>query len=116
MLPATAVGSLIAATVAVFATSGDLQVSTHDLVICFIWGAVISSVGHFLVVTSSRHLGGAELTLLILIEFILGPIWVWLVINEVPGLMTLAGGAIVLIAVASHAIISMRVLEKVRPD
>ncbi len=108
MLPATAVGSLIAAMVAVFATSGDLQVSMHDLAICFTWGAVISSAGHFLVVTSSRHLGGAELTLLILIEFVLAPIWVWLLINEVPGMMTLAGGAIVLFAVAGHAMFSMR--------
>ncbi|MCP4049054.1 MAG: DMT family transporter [Gammaproteobacteria bacterium] len=108
MLPATAIGSLIAAMVAVFVTIGDLQVSMHDLVICFVWGAVISSVGHFLVVTSSRHLGGAELTLLILIEFVLAPIWVWLLINEVPGMMTLAGGAIVLFAVAGHAMFSMR--------
>jgi len=108
MLPATAIGSLIAALVAAFMLSGDFQIPQHDLVICFFWGAVISSAGHFLVVSSSRHLGGAELTLLILIEFILGPIWVWIVINEVPSNLTLTGGAIVLFAVASNAIYTMR--------
>jgi len=112
MLPATAVGSLIAVLVAALATSGDLQVPMRDLVICFAWGAIISSAGHFLVVSSSRHLGGAELTLLILIEFILGPIWVWLLINEVPSKMTLIGGAIVLFAVASHAMLSMRLFRE----
>lgn len=112
MLPATAVGSLIAVLVAALATSGDLQVSLRDLMICFGWGAIISSAGHFLVVASSRHLGGAELTMLILIEFILGPIWVWLVINEVPSKTTLLGGAIVLFAVAGHAILSMRFFRK----
>ncbi len=112
MLPATAVGALIALVVAAFMTGGKLQVPLHDLIICFFWGAVISSVGHFLVVTSSRHLGGAELTLLILIEFILGPIWVWLLINEVPSNMTLVGGAIVLLAVASHALFFMRQAAK----
>ena len=108
MLPATAVGALFAALVAIFMTDGDYQVSWRDLAICITWGAVISSAGHFLVVTSSRCLPGAELTLLILIEFLLGPIWVWLFINEVPSAMTLIGGAVVLSAVGGHAVVSMR--------
>jgi len=112
MLPATAIGALIALLVAVLMTNGDLQVPLRDLAICFVWGAIISSAGHFLVVFSSRHLGGAELTLLILIEFILGPIWVWLLINEEPSKMTMAGGVIVLIAVASHAMFSIRQTRK----
>jgi len=108
MLPATAIGSLIAMLVATYMTNGDIQIPLRDLVICFVWGAVISSVGHFLVITSSRHLGGAELTLFILIEFILGPIWVWLIINEVPSKMTLIGGAIVMLAVVSHVVVSLK--------
>ena len=112
MLPATAIGSLIALLVAAVMTSGDIQVPLRDLMICFFWGAIISSTGHFLVVTSSRYLGGAELTLLILIEFILGPIWVWLFINEIPSGMTLIGGSIVLLAVASHALYSTRQVQK----
>ncbi len=112
MLPATAIGSLIAMVVAAFMVSGELQISLHDLMICFAWGAIISSAGHFLVVSASRHLGGAELTLLLLIEFVLGPIWVWLLINEIPSEMTLVGGSIVLLAVAGHAMFAKRHFQK----
>ena len=51
---------------------------------------------------------GRVLTLLILLEFILGPIWVRLLIYEVPSEMTLIGGAVVLAAVGGHAVASMR--------
>ena len=57
---------------------------------------------------ASRHVPGAELTLLILIEFILAPRWVWLVIDERPSLATLIGGGLVMAAVASRAIWSFR--------
>ncbi len=108
MLPATAVGALFAATIAAFMVDGGFHVSGRDLAICLIWGGVISCVGHFLVVTASRQLAGAELTLIILIEFILGPIWVWLFINEVPSVMTLIGGTVVLSAVCGHVLAAMR--------
>ena len=50
---------------------------------------------------ASRYVPGAELTLLVLIEFILSPMWVWLV-----SVATLIGGALVLASVASRAIAS----------
>ena len=61
-----------------------------------------------LFVVASRHLAAAEVTLLMLTEFVLGPVWVWLVIAEVPSSYTLLGGAIVLSAVAGRAIVDMR--------
>ena len=51
---------------------------------------------------------GAELMLLVLVEFVLGPIWVWLFVNEIPRAATLVGGAVVLVAVASRAALSLR--------
>jgi len=108
MLPATAIGALLAALVAIFMVKGDYLVTGRDLGICLIWGAIISSVGHLLVVTGSRHIQGAELTLLILPEFIFAPLWVWLFVNEVPGPMTLIGGAVVLLVAGGRALVTMR--------
>ena len=51
---------------------------------------------------------GAELTLLILIEFILSPMWVWLLAGEEPSRATLIGGALVIASVASRALMSFR--------
>ncbi|MEM7292107.1 MAG: hypothetical protein AAF420_01770, partial [Pseudomonadota bacterium] len=39
---------------------------------------------------------------------ILGPIWVWIGVGEVPSLYTIAGGAIVLGAICFQAILGMR--------
>lgn len=55
---------------------------------------------------ASRYVPGAELTRLVLIEFILSPMWVWLVIDKRPSVATLIGGALVLASVASRAIAS----------
>lgn len=108
MLPAVAIGALFAALVAVFMVDGDYLLTGRDLGICLIWGAIISSVGHLLIVIGSRHIPGAELTLLILPEFIFAPLWVWLFVNEVPGPMTLIGGAVVLSAAGGRALVTMR--------
>jgi drug/metabolite transporter (DMT)-like permease len=108
MLPTAAVGALLAALVAAVMTEGDFGVSGHDLALCLLWGGGVSCAAHFLIVAASRTLSGAELTLLILVEFILGPTWVWLFINEQPSATTLVGGAIVLSAVTGHALWSLR--------
>jgi drug/metabolite transporter (DMT)-like permease len=50
-------------------------------------------------VAASKHLLAAELTLFMLLEFTLGPIWVWIFVNEVPTSWTLIGGSVVIIAV-----------------
>ena len=81
--------------------------STHFLVICLTLGGIISCMGYVFFVIASRRLSNAELTLLTLIEFILGPIWVWMFINEVPNDLSLIGGAVVLSAVGGHALFSM---------
>jgi drug/metabolite transporter (DMT)-like permease len=108
MLPTAAVGAVLAAAVAAFNLDGGIAVSAHDLALCLIWGGVLSCAAHFLIVVTARRLSGAELTLLLLVEFILGPAWVWLFINEEPSATTLLGGAIVLGSVAAYAAASMR--------
>lgn len=108
MLPTAAVGAILATIAAAIIVEGDVVVSAQDVTLCLVWGAVLSCAAHFLIVTTSRALPGAELTLLLLVEFILGPAWVWIFINEQPSVTTLAGGAIVLAAVAGYAVASMR--------
>lgn len=107
-LPATVIAALFATVVGAFMAGGDIAVSWHDLALCLVWGAGASSVALLLVILASRHLAGAELSLIILLEFILAPTWVWLAVDEVPSEITLIGGAIVLTAVGGHTLLSMR--------
>jgi drug/metabolite transporter (DMT)-like permease len=43
-----------------------------------------------------------------LLESVLGPIWVWLALDEAPGSYTLAGGALVLLTLAANAAWAMK--------
>jgi len=108
MLPTAAVGAILATIAAAVMMEGDVGVSGRDFILCLIWGGILSCAAHMLIVTTSRVLPGAELTLLLLIEFILGPAWVWIFINEQPSVTTLTGGAIVLAAVGGYTLAAMR--------
>lgn len=56
----------------------------------------------------ARYLPAAEVTLLMLIEMVLGPVWVWAFLGEVPPTTTLIGGLIILLSVASQSYFSLR--------
>lgn len=73
--------------------------------------AVLATMGVFqiglpcmLLVLAARTLSAPEIALLGLLEVVLGPLWAWLGAGEVPGGATLAGGAIVLAALAGNEI------------
>ena len=56
----------------------------------------------------SSDLAAAELTLFMLLEFALGPVWVWLFVNEIPSRWTLLGGSLVVAAVITRALVEWR--------
>ena len=51
----------------------------------------------------ARLIPAAEVALITLLEIVRGPLWVWIALSEQPGATTLAGGAVVLAAVALQA-------------
>ena len=108
MLPVVILGTMLGALNAAFMSGWALSISFHDVALLFIWGALLSGVVHAIFAWSSRHVPGAELTLLILIEFILSPMWVWLLAGEEPSRATLIGGVLVIASVASRALLSFR--------
>ena len=108
MLPVVILGTALGGLNAAFMSGFALSIPLHDIALLFLWGAVLSGAVHVIFTWSSRHVPGAELTLLILIEFILSPMWVWLVIDERPSPATLIGGALVIASVASRALLSFR--------
>ena len=64
--------------------------------------------GLILYTVGSKILPAVELTLLSLAEVILGPIWVFLFLDETASVNTLIGGAIVLLAIAGNALAGTR--------
>ena len=86
----------------------DFQISWHDLGLCLLQGMVISAICNSLFAYAARSVPAAELTLFTLLETVLAPVWVWLVIDETPTVLTLIGGTIILIAILGHAYRAIR--------
>ena len=107
MIPAICLGGLVGAALG-FAMSDTLVLSGHDFALCLFLGVVQYMGGFVLITLGARYLPAAEVALLSLAETVLAPIWVWIGVGEVPALLTLAGGAIVLSAVVAQAVTGMR--------
>lgn len=108
MYPVALVSTLGIMLVAAIARVGNWAIPWHDIVLCFFWGSVITGLAHWMFIAASRHLVAAELTLFMLLEFSLGPVWVWLFVAESPTRGTILGGSIVIAAVAAWALLQMQ--------
>lgn len=82
--------------------------SLRDILLCAVMGVFSIGLGMLLFVKGLRYISAAEAGLLSLLESILAPLWVWLAIGEQPRPLALLGGAIVLGAVAAHAVLHAR--------
>ena len=108
MLPTLILSNGIVIVVALALRWDNLDISWNDLLLCFILGGLLSATVNTLFIIASKHLFAAELTLFMLLEFTLGPIWVWIFINEIPSQWTLIGGSVVVIAVLIKTISEIR--------
>ncbi|WP_423908598.1 DMT family transporter [Candidatus Spongiihabitans sp.] len=107
MVPATGLSGLLTFAVAAIMVS-DLNITAHDLLICIVLGSLQFGLGFFLLTLGTRFIPAAEVALFALSESALGPIWVWIGVNEVPGNYTFFGGGIVLASVITYSLIAIR--------
>jgi drug/metabolite transporter (DMT)-like permease len=98
MAPATCLSQvLVLACAAPFAHAS--QVRSGDLVLLASLGVGQIGLGFVFLTIGGRLIPAAEVALITLLEVVLGPLWVWLVLSERPGIATLVGGVVVLGAV-----------------
>ena len=114
MLPALLISSLLIIGISFVVIGGDLDIPLNDVLLSLFWGGCLSGFVNWMFIIASRHLAAAEVTLIMLLEFALGPIWVWLFIDEIPTRWTLIGGAVVITAVAVRAILEL--MHKSQPE
>lgn len=113
MTPATCLGTLIAGSFAATQLS-SFAVSGVDMGFLFAFGALNLGLGLAFFATGARMIPAAYAALLGTFETLLGPVWVWLVHDEVPSGRTILGGAIVFCALIVH--IGLQFRRMARPQ
>jgi len=98
MAPAICLSQLLV--LGVFAPLADpAAVTRRDLGLLVLLGVGQMGLGLAFLTVGARLIPAAEVALITLLEVVLGPLWVWIGYSETPGLATVVGGAVVIVAV-----------------
>jgi drug/metabolite transporter (DMT)-like permease len=107
MTPALALSGLIAAGVAAgFAL--PLAVRATDVVILLLAGLFLVPVAVALLMQGPRLLPAPEVSLVLLLEMVLGTLWVWAFLGEAPSREALLSGTVIVATVGIHSVIQWR--------
>ena len=79
--------------------SSTVMISPHDIFLGFLAGFFQIGFGFIFITIGARTTPSAMVGIIMLSESVLGPIWAFLFVSEIPSLYGLIGGAIILFAV-----------------
>ena len=82
----------------------NFAISTKDIWLAFLLGVPQLAFGFIFITIGSRTTPAVMVGLLMLMESIFAPIWVWLFYNEIPPASVLIGGIIILSAVVMKSL------------
>ena len=102
LVPAALIGKLFVAIFAFFFVD-TFRLVESDILIVPLMCIMCVAIPFVLVTIAPRYIPAEEVNLFFLLETIIGPIWVWFIINEEPSLRTLQGGFIIILTILIHS-------------
>ena len=106
MAPAAVLATVLTALVAL-PLAVPFETTPRDLVLLAFFGVGQFGTGFLLFVAGARLIPAAQSSLIGMLETVLGPLWVWLVLNEQPGAASLTGGALILAALLANTLVDL---------
>jgi drug/metabolite transporter (DMT)-like permease len=103
----TWLNNLVCAVLVLPFVKAPFALSTDQLLIVAIMGSVQLGLPYFLFSRGLRTIPLQEAALIALIEPVLNPVWVALIVGEIPSFATLTGGALILTALAVRYLIPL---------
>ena len=107
LVPSAVIGKLCVAVFALFFVESFALVES-DLIIVPLMSVMCVAIPFVLVTIAPRFIPAEEVNLFFLLETIIGPIWVWLIINEKPSLEALQGGLVIIVTIAIHSFLKLK--------
>ena len=102
LVPSAVIGKLCVAIFAFFFVDTFALVE-KDIIFVPLMCIMCVAIPFVLVTIAPRFIPAEEVNLFFLLETIIGPFWVWLVINEQPSIETIQGGTIIILTIAVHS-------------
>lgn len=106
MIPATAISGLLTACFA-FVPADFVMLDLRSILLLASLGIVLS-VAFALLTLGPRYISAPEVSLLMPLETVLGPLLIWWVIGERPADAALVGGSVVIGALTLHSLLGLR--------
>ena len=107
LVPSAVIGKLCVAVFAYFFVDSFSLIKT-DLIIVPLMCIMCVAIPFVLVTIAPRYIPAEEVNLFFLLETIIGPFWVWLIINEQPSFETILGGAVIILTIAVHSFLKLK--------
>ena len=109
-----AFGTLLAAVaVAWFAQPGSLSVASWGWLA--LNGLLVMPAASACMMLGPRYVSAPIVAMFFLLETVLTPIWMWMIFNELPSTASLAGGAIIFVALLAHSVWKLQERAERRP-
>jgi len=103
ILPVISTSGLLTALI-ILPLAQPFSVTQDDMGYLLIMGIYMLPVATALMYSGPRYIPAPEVGLMLLLESILGPVWVWLALGEQPGTRTFIGGAVILSTLAINTV------------
>ena len=107
LVPSAVIGKLCVAIFAFFFVDTFALVG-NDKIIIPLMCIMCVAIPFVLVTIAPRFIPAEEVNLFFLLETIIGPFWVWLIINEQPSIETIQGGTIIVFTIAVHSFLKLK--------
>ena len=107
LVPSAVIGKLCVAIFALFFVD-SFSLVEKDLVIVPLMCVMCVAIPFVLVTIAPRYIPAEEVNLFFLLETIVGPIWVWLIVNEQPTMQALQGGVVIILTIAIHSFLKLK--------
>ena len=107
LVPSAVIGKLCVAIFAFFFVD-TFSLEGTDLIFIPLMCVMCVAIPFVLVTIAPRFIPAEEVNLFFLLETIIGPFWVWMVINEQPSIETIQGGVVIILTIAIHSFLKLK--------
>ena len=107
LVPSAVIGKLCVAIFAFFFVDSFALIG-NDKIFIPLMCIMCVAIPFVLVTIAPRFIPAEEVNLFFLLETIIGPIWVWLIINEQPSIEALQGGFVIITTIAIHSFLKLK--------